>query len=322
MGKKYVFRNKENKTNTSSTDMGVKEKRIRKGRLRIMIFWLFFLSGFSFAVFKHFTAVDTHTIVERETIRQEIIDVSAVESFVDNFARSYFTWDNTIQSLDHRKSEMLLYMTEALANKSGDNVKPELHDYSTVSRVQIWSVEQSETNEYCVWFTVEQRLGVYPDGKENEVGYTQLVSSYQMIVHKDHEGDMVIISNPTLHALPKKSQYEPEIRMSDNMIAADTARGVTEFLTTFFRLYPTISDREMEYYVHDNALQAIEMERFEFKSLSGLVINSIEGRENQISVSLTVEYTDLVTDMLNQSQYDLLLEKGDNWKIVSHSLQE
>ncbi len=85
------------------------------------------------------------------------------------------------------------------------------------------------------------------------------------------------------------------------------------FSFAFFKLYPTATASELSYYVNDGILKPIGKE-YIFQEL----VNPIHNRkDNQVTVSLTVEYIDQQTKATQVSQFDLVLEKnGSNWKII------
>ena len=119
--------------------------------------------------------------------------------------------------------------------------------------------------------------------------------------------------NPTITNIPKKSSYKPKAIESEGTVDSITTNEINEFLTTFFKLYPTATASELSYYVNDGILKPIGKE-YIFQEL----VNPIHNRkDNQVTVSLTVEYIDQQTKATQVSQFDLVLEKnGSNWKII------
>ncbi|EDT81499.1 conjugal transfer protein [Clostridium botulinum] len=88
---------------------------------------------------------------------------------------------------------------------------------------------------------------------------------------------------------------------------------VNEFLKTFFRLYPTATEKELSYYVKNNVLKPIGKD-YVFVEL----LNPIYTKKgNQIEISVSVKYLDKQTKANQISQFDLLLEKSGNWMISS-----
>ena len=65
----------------------------------VIALWVLLGLSFSFAIFKHFTAIDTHTIHETTIIEKEYVDTHHVENFVENFAKVYIHGSNPISPL-------------------------------------------------------------------------------------------------------------------------------------------------------------------------------------------------------------------------------
>jgi hypothetical protein len=138
-------------------------------------------------------------------------------------------------------------------------------------------------------------------------------SAYELTVYVDSDGNMVLIKNPTITSVPEKSDYTPKIKESDGMVDSTTTNEINEFLTTFFKFYPTATVKELSYYVNDGILKPIRKD-YVFQELVNPIYNR---KDNQVTVSLTVEYIDQQTKATQVSQFDLVLEKnGSNWKII------
>ncbi|GAB5615040.1 hypothetical protein JCM37172_21480 [Faecalimonas hominis] len=58
----------------------------------------------------------------------------------------------------------------------------------------------------------------------------------------------------------------------------------------------------------------IHTDSYKFNMLDKFVIISIH--ENQVEVHLTVSYQSLFTNTIQTFEYDLVLERQDNWKII------
>ena len=93
---------------------------------------------------------------------------------------------------------------------------------------------------------------------------------------------------------------------------AATEEDVTEFLETFFKLYPTATEKELAYYVEENVLEPVNGDY-----LYSELINPVFTKDGeQVKVSVSVKYLDNRTKAAQISQFDLILEKDSNWKIV------
>ena len=256
-------------------------------------------------VYKNFTAIDMHTVHEKEVIEQRIVDTNKIENFVKAFAKSYYSWSNTQESIEKRTAAINQYLTKSLQDLNVDTVRMDIPTSSTVTDVKIWEVEAAGMNDFTVVYSVDQTV---TEG-ETTIGYT---SAYMVVVHVDGDGNLVITQNPTISSIPTKSGYEPKTKESDGTVDAATTEEVTEFLETFFKLYPTATEKELAYYVSGNVLEPVNCE-YVFSEL----VNPIFTQDGeQVKVSVSVKYLDQRTKATQISQFDLTLEKDSNWKIV------
>ncbi|AXU26432.1 conjugative transposon TcpC family protein [Clostridioides difficile CD149] len=291
-------------------DKKYKEKKIPIIRLgtnkkSVIVLWIVLIVSIAFGVYKNFTAIDKHTIHEKEVIEQKIIDTNGVENFVKNFAKEYYSWENNKESIERRTSKINEYLTKELQELNRDTVRNDIPTSSSVKNVQIWSVNQIKENEFEVKYSVEQTI---KEGEETKY----IISSYEVVVKIDNTGNMIIIKNPTLSKMPEKLNYESKNEETDSTIDQKTIKDITEFLNTFFKLYPTASKNELEYYVKGDALKPINGD-YIFSEL----VNPIFKKEGKnIKVSTGVKYIDQQTKMIQVSQYKLTLEKDNNWIIV------
>lgn len=286
-----------------------KKLRIHKANPRrkmVIALWIFLGISFSFAVFKHFTAIDTHTIHETKIIEKEYIDTHNVENFVEKFAKIYYSWEQNSFSIDNRTKALKNYLTEELQALNNDTVRKDIPVSSTLQDFQIWAVKDTGNNTFDVIYSVEQGI-TEGESKKN------VQSSYFVSVYVDSVGNMVIIKNPTITSTPAKSSYQPKMLDSDGTVDSVTTNEINDFLTTFFKLYPIATQKELSYYVEDGILNPVGKE-YIFQEL----VNPIYNRnENQVTVSLAVKYLDPQTKATQVSQFSLTLEKNEgNWKIV------
>ena len=122
----------------------------------------------------------------------------------------------------------------------------------------------------------------------------------------------MITQNPTLWNSPNKSDFTPQQVASNNSVEAETVGEITEFLETFFASYPTATEKELAYFVKNNALPVIA----KGYTFSELINPVFQEQDNQIKVWVTVKYLDEETKAIQLSQYELTLEKETNWMIV------
>ena len=270
--------------------------------------WALLICAFAFAVYKDFTAVDTHTVHETTVVQEEVTDTNAIESFVTNFAKVYYSWEQSADSIEQRTENLKYYLTDELLALTADTVRSDVPVSSKVEDVQIWSVEEIGDKVYKIVYSVSQNV---INGEESSV----ITSVYEVSVYVDDTGDMVIIQSPTVTGKPAKSDYSPKAAEPDGTVSAEEATEITEFLTTFFTLYPAATEQELSYYVSGGALPVIANESYVF---AGLVNPVFTRSGDTVTAHVAVQYLDQRTGMMQVSQSALRLRQIDgNWKIVS-----
>ena len=120
----------------------------------VIALWALLICAFAFAVYKDFTAVDTHTVHETTVVQEEVTDTNAIESFVTNFAKVYYSWEQSAASIEQRTENLKYYLTDELLTLNVDTVRSDVPVSSKVEDVQIWSVEEIGDKVYKIVFLV------------------------------------------------------------------------------------------------------------------------------------------------------------------------
>ena len=300
---------KKNKKQTE-TIKEPKEKKVRTVKVgthkkTVIALWVVLIASVSFGVYKNFTAIDQHTTHEKEIIELRLQDTNGIENFVKNFAKSYYTWNNSKEAIEARTQAISGYLTKELQDLNVDTIRTDIPTSSTVTDVIVWHIEQSGTDTFSATYEVDQQI------KEGE--QTQAVTeNYTVTVHVDKDGAMVITQNPTLAPSVQKSKYEPKVQETDVSVSSDTVKDATAFLEIFFKLYPTATEKELAYYVKDGVIAPVSGD-YVFSEL----VNPVFTKDgDNLKVSVSVKYLDNKSKMTQISQYELVLHKDDNWKIV------
>ena len=288
----------------------VKEKKVRTVKVgthkkSVIALWVVLIASVSFGVYKNFTAIDMHTVHETETIQLRLNDTNGIENFVKNFCKSYYTWDNSKEAIEARMQSISNYLTKELQDLNLDTIRTDIPTSSVVTNVLIWDIEQSGTDDFIATYEVDQQI------KEGEQT-TNVKATYTVKVHVDADGDMVIIQNPTLAPAVEKSDYEPKAHEADASVDADTVNDATAFLETFFKLYPTATEKELSYYVAGNVLEPIGRDYL----YSELVNPVFTADGDNVKVKVAVKFIDNQTKAMQVSQFELVLHKDSNWKII------
>lgn len=212
---KFKKKEKETKPNKVKKVLVMKVGTHKK---TVIALWLVLIASVSFGVYKNFTAIDMHTIHEKEVIEQHIIDTNRIENFVKDFAKSYYSWNNNKDTIEARTAAISNYLTKALQDLNVDTVRIDIPTSSTVNDVKIWNIEQIDKDEYTVTYSVDQTVTEGEQSSRNTAAYT-------VIVHVDGNGNMVITKNPTISSMPVKSSYEPKAQETDGTMDAVTCCG-------------------------------------------------------------------------------------------------
>ncbi|EGO8640005.1 conjugal transfer protein [Enterococcus faecalis] len=270
------------------------------------VLWVLLLASITFGVYKNFTAIDQHTTHEKEIIEQRVIDTNKIESFSRNFITVFYSWEHNQKALDQRTEKLKDYLTEDLQILNSDMVRTDIPTNSTVESIQFWDIKPIDKNNFEVLFTVNQDI---TEQKKKQTTH----SAYTLTIHVDDEENMVIIKNPTINSVPTKSKYKPKVSDSDGTVDAKTTEEIDSFLKTFFKLYPKANEKELSYYVNNQALKPINRE-YQFLELAS---SNYSLKNDQVVVQVSVTYLDPITKANQTSQYNLTLQKEDNWMILN-----
>ena len=299
-----MFKKKE-KTEKAPKNKKVRTMKVGTHKKSVLLLWAVLLASTSFGVYKNFTAIDTHTVHEKEIIQLRLNDTNGIENFVKNFAKAYYSWDTSKEAIEARTTEISKYLTKELQDLNADTIRTDIPTSATVTNVLIWNVEQSGTDDFTVAYEVDQQV------KEGEQT-SNVKATYTVKVHVDADGDMVIVQNPTLAPAIEKSDYEPKTPEADASVDADTVNDATAFLETFFKLYPTATEKELTYYVSGNVLEPIGRDY-----LYSELINPIFTKDgDNVKVKVSVKFLDNQAKPTQVSNYELVLQKDTNCKIV------
>lgn len=282
---------------------GVFSYRVR--RVLVKACWVVAACSLAFGVYKNFTAVDKVTVKEEKTIVEKIENYTGLEAFVENFAEIYFAYSPDSARQTERKGLLESYMQPSLVQMNSGNSYSESE--VTVQDVQTWAVEQvyGTDHDYEVLFTV-----VLKSGDQAEL------TAYTVDVHFEDQ-KYVIVKNPTVTSVPQISGYEREPLQSSDQVRAEDREKVETFLETFFKIYPTASEKELAYYCKDEGVRPIG---------KAYVLNSIDNvaiqvREDGYKVECYVSYIDEMLGISVLNQYQLSLVPQESGELIIESMR-
>ena len=114
------------------------------------------------------------------------------------------------------------------------------------------------------------------------------------------------LSGERVLSTPKFYAY---LKISDG---CDTVNDATAFLETFFKLYQTDTEKELAYYVSGNVIEPISRDYLYSELVNPIFTND----GDNVKVKVAVKFLDNQTKATQVSQYELVLHKDSNWKIV------
>ena len=111
---------------------------------------------------------------------------------------------------------------------------------------------------------------------------------------------------------PEKVKYEIKQVENDSEIDAKTTEEITEFLETFFKIYPTASAKELEYYVENDVMQPINSNL----NFVELVSPIYQRKGDVIQTIVVVKYLNNTSKIMHNFEYNIILQEVENWKII------
>ena len=116
---------KKDKESKPKKEKKVPVMKVGTHKKTVIALWLVLIASVSFGVYKNFTAIDMHTVHEKEVIEQRIVDTNKIENFVKAFAKFYYSWSNTQESIEKRTAAINQYLTKSLQDLNVDTVRME-----------------------------------------------------------------------------------------------------------------------------------------------------------------------------------------------------
>lgn len=83
---KKVFKNKEKQT-TETKSKKQKVRTVGTRKKSVIVLWILLIGSLAFGIYKNFTAIDQHTVHEKEIVESNIVDTNAIESFTKDFVK-------------------------------------------------------------------------------------------------------------------------------------------------------------------------------------------------------------------------------------------
>ena len=272
--------------------------------------WVLLIGSLLFGVYKNFTAIDRHTVHEEKVIKTKIVDTHAISSFVEDFAKVFYSWEPTKESLGRRTEELSNYLTEDLEQLNQDMIRTDIPTRSMVKQMKIWKVNQLNNTDFQVVFSLLQEI---EESKEKMKEKRTVESAFSVQVRTYGTDQLVILTNPVMASVPRKLIIKSQPLQDDMTVEQGTKDEIQSFLNTFFKVYPSAKKTELLYYVKDKNIKEISKD-YVFSEIKQ--INFYEAKNDAVEVKVVAVYLDKDTQAILQFTYDLIVEKdGEKWVI-------
>ena len=73
--------------------------------------------------------------MKQRSLRKKIVDTHKIENFVTNFAKVYYSWEQTAASIDSRENAIKNYLTGELQALNTDTIRKDIPVSSAVNGV-------------------------------------------------------------------------------------------------------------------------------------------------------------------------------------------
>ncbi|NTL99136.1 conjugal transfer protein [Enterococcus faecium] len=272
--------------------------------------WTLLVCSVLFGLYKNFTAIDQHTVHEEKVIEMKVVDTNKIESFVQNFAQEFYTWEPNRKYLDARMARLNRYLPENIQRINQEMIRSDIPTKAIVSDIQIWEVEAINESDYRVTYSVKQLI---EDDSGDTKEHREVFSTFSVTVRMNRKNQLTLLTNPVMAAPPSKLEVKNDPLQDDSTIKQETKEEIKTFLTTFFTAYPSASETELLYYIENTNVQEIKKE-YMFSELKS--INYFKDKEG-IKVKTTVAYLMPDTKATLAFDYELILRKQQtNWVII------
>src|SRR5690625_4581395 len=172
------FFKKKEKQRLETKPKKSKVRTVSTRKKSVTLLWILLIGSLAFGIYKNFTAIDQHTVHEREIIETRIIDTNAIESFTKNFVKDYYTWKKEKDSTEQRAEKINDYLTDDLQALNTDTIRDDIPTSSSVSNIDIWSVTPEKDDTYAIVYSVDQKV---TEDKSSE----RVQSTHRILLHQE-----------------------------------------------------------------------------------------------------------------------------------------
>ncbi|HEF7293028.1 MULTISPECIES: conjugal transfer protein [Bacillaceae] len=187
-----------------------------------------------------------------DKVEMEVQQLVGAQTFATNFAHEYFSWDSSDDAKKKRAERLKPYLAEKLDEQAGLNFEG-VEWNSSPGKIQVWDAKQQGKDQVYITVSVQQNLK-----KINAEDKTETTKYFIVPMKTDGKGYVVneipYYTNPVEKAKVTEKNDFRETPIMDSVVKRD----IQEFLNTFFKVYTTGTNTELEYYTKDKKIKPLQ----------------------------------------------------------------
>nr|WP_330383162.1 VaFE repeat-containing surface-anchored protein [uncultured Coprococcus sp.] len=215
-------------------------------------------------------------------------------------------------------TERIIKIHTTATDKDGNKELKAGKDVTIIDTVTLEGLEVGTQYRLVGWQMLkEENAELLINGKRVESDYTFIADSKTMKVEVAFTFDATSLDGKqlvTFEELYDLSNPDEPKKVTEHKDIEDKGQTITftAFLETFFKLYPTATEKELAYYVLGNVIEPIGRDYLYSELVNPIFIKD----GDNVKVKVAVKFIDNQTKATQVSQYELVLHKDSNWKIV------
>lgn len=304
-------------------------KKLIKG-----VFWTGFALVFFFSIIAIVRAGNTsaaNKVEQPDTEQTSKVNLAAGEgaqTFAQDFAAEYFSWENTDEAKKNRVDRLSHYLANGLDEQAGLSFEG-MEWNSNLTGSQVWKVEETGKDTALVTLKIKHELNrkIEPDPKEVEKAKKKKKKppkareetsgpheKYFVVPVKTDGQSFVVNEIPYFVAAPSKPDItaKTEVDTEGKIIDSDLEKDIQGFLGTFFKVYTTGTQEELQYYVTGDEIKSMS-NIITLQEVKDILVKKGKSK-NQYVVHATVTFKENKSQAQVIYPYELsLVKKDDRW---------
>lgn len=262
-------------------------------------------------------------IVEKETNFAASV---GAQSFAQNFAQQYFSWQNTDEGKKNRVERLRPYLANGLDEQAGLLFEGMIWN-SSLQQSQVWNVKETGEDTALITLRVHHLLNrvIPPDPKEIEASQKEEkeppkpkeekagpYEKFFVVPVKTDGKAFVVYKVPYFIAADKKPEItsEPSIKDNEKLQDPKLHEEITSALSTFFKTYTNGTQEELSYYLKGADIQTMTG-IITFKEVKNLILKKGDSTE-EYKVHARVIFEENQSKAQVLYPFELILVKEDN----------